>query len=127
MLDVLNLINPNPENRTTEAENKVIVEFLSLPEQKFKHQRFSTLAKKRVLESLKQNHDWDLSRENLNNKIYSLMQKNLITRDEDGVLYFTSTLLRAFATANEALNSKQVFNIVFSFQDAEQETPSTDI
>lgn len=55
------------------------------------------------------------------------MQKGLITRDEDGVLYFTSTLLRAFATANDALNSKQLFNIVFSFQDAEQETPATDI
>lgn len=64
----------------TEAEATVLVEFLCLPE-KFKYMRFSLVAKKKVAESL------GLSAVNVNNKLYSLIEKNYLKRDEDNIIY----------------------------------------
>lgn len=117
LLELLNQVQPNPEKRTTETENKLIAEFLLLPESKFKHQRFSLLAKKRVVQALKEKYGWAVSRENMNNKIYTLIEKGIITRDEDNILYIASPIVRSYSTLVEALDSKQEFNFVFSFKE----------
>ena len=93
-LEILNIINPNPNNKLTDGEIKLLTEFLLLPE-KFSYQRFSRYAKPVVVKNLKEYWGWDLSPINLNSKIYGLLDKEFIWRDEDGVLYIKDYLLKS--------------------------------
>ena len=52
-LEILNIINPNPNNKLTDGEIKLLTEFLLLPE-KFSYQRFSRYAKPVVVKNLKE-------------------------------------------------------------------------
>lgn len=122
LLEILNYLNPKAD--LTLAEITMLVEFILLPSHKFKYQRFSTLAKKRVQESLIKHYNWKVSRENLNNKIYSLIEKNVIWRDEDGVLYLSSIFLASAEKALENFENKHEFNIVISLN---EEIPTANI
>lgn len=84
------------EKNISPAEIKLLVEFLVLPEEIFKYQRFGSLAKLRVLQSAEA-QGWNLTKININNKLYSLIQKGFLRRDEDGVVYVANYLLRALA------------------------------
>jgi hypothetical protein len=87
LFDLLNSVNPKEEDKLTSTEIRVLVEFLLLPRKKFEYQRFSSVAKKRVIKSLQEHDGWTLSPENLNNKIYSMIEKKFLRRDEDQVIY----------------------------------------
>jgi len=76
-LEILNIVNPVPENKLTEKEIKLLTEFILLPP-KYSYQRFSRYAKPQVLKSLKELWDWDLTSLNLNTKIYELLNKGYI-------------------------------------------------
>jgi len=74
------------EEKLASSEIDLLAEFLILPKKKFEYQPFSTLAKNKVIENAKA-QGWSLSRENINNKIYSLVLKGYLWRDDDGVVY----------------------------------------
>lgn len=93
LLDVINLLSPE-DNRMSPLEKKVLTLFILLPEERFKYQRFSTLAKSKVLK-LAEERNWKLSHINLNNKIYGLVQKGFLRRDEDKVIYIPEYILKA--------------------------------
>ena len=93
-LELLNIVNPNPDNKLTEGEVKLLTEFILLPE-KYSYQRFSRYAKPLILKTLKEVWDWELSPINLNSKIYELVNKGYIWRDEDGVLYIKEYLIKS--------------------------------
>jgi hypothetical protein len=87
MFDLLNSVLVAEEEELTSTEIKVLTEFLMLPREKFSYQRFSSAAKKRVIKSLNELEGWKLSPENLNNKIYSMIEKKFLRRDTDQVIY----------------------------------------
>lgn len=110
LLDFINLLTPD-EKKITSLEKKALVLFTLLPEERFKYQRFSTLAKNKVLLMAKE-RNWILSKINLNNKIYGLIEKGFLRRDEDSVIYVPDYILKAY---NEFVNNKSYeFNILLT-------------
>lgn len=99
----------------TETEIQVLIEFILLPE-KFKYQRFSTLAKRKVRELLKNNFNWVLSKENLNNKIYAMIDKNILSRDEDGVIHLVKHLRVPIESLINAVTNKERYDIIFRYE-----------
>lgn len=99
----------------TETEIQVITEFILLPE-KFHFQRFSTLAKRKVRQILEEEFNWVLSKENLNNKIYSLIEKNILSRDEDGVIHIVKHLRIPITKLLEAYEKKENYEITFRYE-----------
>lgn len=109
----LNMVNvlSTPEKNIAHAECQLLIEFLLLPEEKFKYQRFSSLAKAKVIQSAA-SKGWNLTKINVNNKIYSLIDKGFLRRDEDGVIYITKYILAALASyrTNKTFEIKLLFN-----------------
>lgn len=121
LFEILNALQPSPENRLTETEYKLLTEFLLLPKKKFEYQRFSTLARTKVQEITKE-QNWQLSRENINNKIYSALDKGYLRRDEDSVIYLSKHIQAlAFQLLAAFDDKKTPFSIQIEF-----EPPATD-
>jgi len=99
----------------TDTEIQVIIEFILLPE-KFHFQRFSTLAKRKVRAVLEDEFSWVLSKENLNNKIYSLIEKNILNRDEDGVIHIVKHLRIPLSELLKAYEEKKNYEIIFRYE-----------
>ena len=114
ILELINFTKTSMDKRMTEAEIDLLTLFLSLPD-KFSYQRFSTLAKTKVM-NMAEERGWKLSRVNINNKIYALIDKGFLRRDEDGVVYLTKSLQQAIDLATTAYNKKSNFNIDFVFK-----------
>lgn len=94
LLDFINLLTPD-EKKMSPLEKKVLILFILLPEERFKYQRFSTLAKNKVLAMAKE-RNWALSKINLNNKIYGLIENGFLRRDEDKVIYVPEYILKSY-------------------------------
>ncbi len=92
--ELINMAVPKVDNQLTDAEIQLLCLFMSLPQDKFRHQRFGKLAKKKVLE-LASNNNWELSVINLNNKIYSMVTKGFLVRDEDGIITISNKIENA--------------------------------
>lgn len=103
------------EKQLTELEIELLILFLSLPE-KFKYSRFSTLAKNKVIEIAAQEQGWKLSRINVNNKLYSLIDKGVLVRDEDGVIYINKTIDRGISQLIQAIGSNSAMEITFEIK-----------
>lgn len=99
----------------TDTEIQVLIEFILLPE-KFRYQRFSTLAKRKVREILKNDYSWVLSKENLNNKIYAMIDKDILERDEDGVIHLVKHIRIPVEQLIEALSNKNPYQITFKYE-----------
>lgn len=110
LLDFINLLTPDSK-KITSLEKKILVLFVLLPEERFKYQRFSTLAKNKVLAMAKE-RNWILSKINLNNKIYGLIEKGFLRRDEDAVIYVPDYILKAYFQFLK--NKTYEFNIVLN-------------
>jgi len=109
-LKILNVVNPNDANILTEGEIKILTEFIILPD-KYSYQRFSRYAKPLVLKNLHEFQGWKVTPVNLNSKIYELLNKGYLWRDEDGVLYLKEFLIQG---AKNLADSK----IVIHFNDS---------
>lgn len=113
--ELLNVAQPNPDKRLTEAEIHLLTEFILLPQDKFAYQRFSKVAKRKVMSSLITNLNWKLTQVNLNNKLYSMVEKGYLRRDTDGVIYISEAILTGAQSLLEALNSNKIKDITFRF------------
>ncbi len=91
---ILNLIQEDTAYHFTEVEIQVITEFLLLPP-KFSYARFSLPAKRRVIQSIKEIYDKDMTMLSINNKLYSLVSKGYIKRDTDKVMYLQPYIIKA--------------------------------
>lgn len=117
-LEISNMILPE-EQRLVPSEIDLMIEFALLPE-KFKHQRFGSLAKDKVIEYVEEVSGKRLTKLNINNKLYSLLDKKFLHRDIDKVIYMPKHFLHALETFRNDKNF--VVNIVFPLYDAEEET-----
>lgn len=107
--EILNSVAP-PEQCLTEKEILVLIEFLLLPP-KFDYQRFSSVAKHKIIESLEFQYDWVLSMNNLNNKLYAMIPKGALRRDTDGVMYIADHILQGAKSLIQAHSQKDTFSI----------------
>ena len=89
VLLVLSSLQPQ-EKQLTPVEISILREFMLLPG-KFEYFRFSSLAKSEVLKALALK-GYKISRSNLNNRIYDLVDKSYVKRDTDRVLYLTPSI-----------------------------------
>jgi hypothetical protein len=96
----------------SELEIELLILFLSLPE-RFKYHRFSTLAKNKVIETAQEEMNWKLSRINVNNKIYSMIEKGVLVRDEDGVIYLNKQVQKGIDLLSRAIEGKGDMEITF--------------
>lgn len=101
-----------PHLRIAPSEVEVLAEFVCLPE-KFKYYRFSSHAKKAVIKAFaaKEKH---LSMENVNNKIYSLLLKEILYKDEDKVVYLDKTIEKALSVLIYNYNSHKETLLAYS-------------
>lgn len=67
------------EKRLTDGERKVILEFMKLTEDKFRYNRFSNLAKKRVCATL------NMNKPNLDRYLQDIRKKGYIEKDADNI------------------------------------------
>ena len=81
------------ESRLVKSEMELVTEFTLLPP-KFEHSRFSSLAKDKVIESLAEK-DKSATKASINSKIYDLLRKSFLYRDEDKVIYLPKHLVKA--------------------------------
>ena len=111
--NILNTAQPSKSKRLAKSEIQTLVEFLLLPE-KFENKRFGSLAKTKVLEALAE-QDSVITRANLNNKIYSILEKGYLWRDTDSVIYPRGFVVNGLKGINHAIGSNSNFDIIFRF------------
>lgn len=109
-LQIVNVLLPE-EQQLIPSEIELVIEFAILPEEKFKYQRFGSLAKNRVIEAFKLK-DKIYSKVNINNKLYSLIDKKFIIRDEDSIMYLPKHLLTSLSKFRK--DKTYTIDIVFS-------------
>ena len=97
-LEMVNLAISDSSKKLTDTEIKILSYFLLLDEDKFKHSRFGTVAKKKVAQMAAED-GWTLSNFNITGKLYSLYKKGFLYKDEDGVTYIIKELRGAIAMA----------------------------
>jgi hypothetical protein len=120
---VLNAVQPAEGKQLTQSEITVLVEFCILPA-KFEYHRFSKVAKKVVFRELEKG-GWKLSSQSLNSKLYSMIEKDFLWRDEDKVIYLKPYLKGLVKKIIASTESKGVYNILFSLEvEHEEETVS---
>lgn len=113
--DIVNSMQLNEEYKTTKLERKLLVLFTMLPD-KYKYQRFSSLAKKKIRADVKANENWNLTTQNLNGKLYSLIDKGILRKDADGVIYLKPFIEKAVNNIKESYENKTKCDFTFRFQ-----------
>ena len=102
------IMKDEPSYFISTHEVYLLTELMLLPE-KYKYARFSVAAKKFIINSMSEHYGLKISSQNLNTKIYSLIGKEFIWRDEDKVLYLASIIERFIEQLNQAdLNDLQI-------------------
>ena len=98
-----------PEQRLNPSEIDLIIEFALLPP-KFEYQRFGSLAKTKVIESTAA-RNWHLTKLNINNKLYALLDKKYLKRDIDKVIYLPKHIQQALSSFRK--EKLYTINVVF--------------
>lgn len=114
LLRFFNAVNPNRAILMTDTEIMYLTEFLLLPE-KYKYNRFSKLAKKKVCEALKESKGIEIAITSVNPKLYSLVDKGVIKRDDDGVMYIKDYILNAVLAITKAKATETAYTIGVNF------------
>jgi hypothetical protein len=109
ILEFLSTLNPDPDKRLQDTEVKLLVEFLTLPE-KYKYYRFATPSRTRVQKNAAAD-GWVISRTNLNNKLYKILEKGYLVRDEDSVIYLDPSVRSIL----DKLANKEEVSITLNF------------
>jgi len=111
----INAAQMDTSKHLTPTEIKLLIEFILLPP-KFQYHRFSRLAKSKVQEFLSNSDSsWNLSRENLNNKLYSMLDKDILRRDEDKVIYLAKHIESPVFELIRRLSNNEPYTITFKF------------
>lgn len=101
---LINFAIADPNKQLSGAEIRLLSLFMSLDNEKYKYHRFSTAGKKKVIE-MAAKMDWKISSININNKIYALIVKGFLFRDEDNVIYISKKIESGI---NELIKNKKI-------------------
>ena len=92
-LKVLSALSTNEP--LSDLEINILTEFLLLDGDKYKHQRFSSRAKDKVVDALLVKYNLKTQKGNINTKLYLMIGKGYLTRDEDNVIYVKDYIIKA--------------------------------
>jgi len=109
LFEFYNFIQPVQANLLTVSEMELLSVFCTLPE-KYRHSMFSIHGKRKVIQEYKSLFGKTLSNVNLNNKVYGLLDKGFLFRDEDKVIYLKPFLRKALDDV--AKNNRIEFNVL---------------
>lgn len=112
--DLLNAAQPNSDKHIPEREVMLLTEFLLLPE-KFQSQPFSSKAKDKIIQQAQENLNWELTKVNINNKLYKIQKRGFLRRDDDGVLYMAPYLTQTTKELVKAHDTESYKDIIFRF------------
>jgi len=93
-------------------ERKMLTGFLLLPYERYRHQRFSSHARKKVFKYLKEKYGWNFKYPNLNQKISTLVKKGILYRDEEHQVHLVRSLENLFGKYLKQSSKEEVFRIV---------------
>jgi hypothetical protein len=115
LLDLVDCIQPDPNNRTTDKEKQFLVEVLLLDAKQFGIYRFSKLAREEIIRQALEYKNWKLTRRNISNKVKALNDKGLIYQEIDGEYYVKKWLLKVALDIKKNHVSKEKYEIKFRF------------
>jgi hypothetical protein len=113
LFEIIDVVQIDPNNTTSNTEKKVMVEFYNLPEP-FDNYRFSTLGRAEVLKRAPEG-GWELSRQNMNNKIYELLKKGWLFREPDGVIRAKPWIEKTINSIKKAYKEGTEYDIKLRF------------
>lgn len=108
---ILNVARPRIEERLTDSEVNLIAEFCILPP-KYRYHRFSHSAKLATQRSLLK-VGWKVSLAAMRTKIYSLIDKGVLLRDEDNVITLSPSIEKTIELLKKAHEDNKEFDITF--------------
>ena len=121
MLELVDCIQPNQDNKTTDKEKVLLIEFLLLDSKQFGIYRFSRRAREQVITQAKEDINWELSKRNISNKVLASLDKGLLYKEGDGEIYFKPWLLKVASDIQEAHKGTSKYEIKFRFSNGTQE------
>lgn len=115
MLEIIDCMQMSSDKTTSPSEKRLLILFLTLPD-KYWPFMFSPMSKKEVSKKLEMEQGKKPSHQSVNNKIYSLISKGLLWRDDDGQIYLMPFLRKAVKDLYAALEKGNHYDFVFRFQ-----------
>jgi hypothetical protein len=116
MFEIIDCMQLNSNNTTSPSEKELMILLLTLPE-KYKHFMFSSISKREVMRKIAEKQGGKKpSSQSINNKIYSLIEKGLLWRDDDRIIYFKPYIKKAVEKLKEALAKGEHYDFVFRFK-----------
>jgi cysteinyl-tRNA synthetase len=76
----------------------------------------SSQSKKYIINKIQEETGVTHSYQNLNNKIYKLIKKGYLWKDEDSQVYFKPFILKALGKLEKALEEGKHYDFTFRFQ-----------
>lgn len=99
-----------PSKKLTDKEMELLIEFLLLEGDKYKHARFAARAKDKVIASMLVKYERKISKQYLTMLLISFEKKGYIEKDEDGIKYFNRSHQ---VVMDKILKEKDYTDIVF--------------
>tara|TARA_R110001632_G_scaffold102231_7_gene210274 strand:- start:8 stop:415 length:408 start_codon:yes stop_codon:yes gene_type:complete len=96
-----------PSKKITEKKMNILIEFLLIKGDKYKHNRFGAKAKSIVIGKLKEKYDWEVSSSSLVLALLQFEKLGYIVKDDDGVKYFNKghqKVINKIKTSNDFTN-----------------------
>jgi hypothetical protein len=115
LLNLVDSIQPDPENKTTDKEKHLLIEFLLLDQNTYGIYRFSRRAREQVIKQAMEESGWKLTTRNISNKVLSMIHKGLLTREIDNEIYIKKWLLKVALDIQEAHKGNEKYEIKFRF------------
>lgn len=113
--NILNCMQLDESKRLSPSEKQFLIDILMLPD-KFEYFRFSSVAKKVIINKIEEETGMRHSHQNLNNKIYNLVRKGYLWKDTDGQTYFKPYILKAITSLDKALAEGNHYDFTFRFK-----------
>lgn len=113
--NIINCMQLDESKKLAPNEKEYLIDTLMLPD-KFNYFRFSSVAKKVIMEKTKERTGHEHTYQNLNNKIYKLIKKGYLWKDTDGQTYFKPFIIKAVTALDKALAEGNHYDFVFRFK-----------
>lgn len=109
--DLVNVLKPT--DQITYTESLVLIEFLLLKEEKYKHARFAARAKREVIKILQEKYDKKVSMTYMAVILANLESKGWIEKEPDGIKYFNK---KHQVVVDRILTSNDYEEIIFKLK-----------
>lgn len=110
--ELLNVVQDKEGLKLALTEQQTLIYFYLIKDISSRH-RFSAVGKKEVREMAIKD-GWDLSAQNINNKLYSLIEKGFLVKDKDEVVA-KDWLESAILNLLNAIDNNKEYDIKFRF------------